>query len=283
MTTEKAARPMVEQTAGEKMQDWYDNNGKWINIVLIAVLVGIVGYKTYEWIHTRNVEKANIAYSAALNQYQQAMAAQEPAEKKDKLGGAITAAEQVVAEHGDTFVGREAQLMIGNAQYGLVTTQSGDPEAVKTLEKARDSYQKYINIAADSNEQATGYLALGNVLENLSFINSDPKVMQEAVEAYKQALAASDGTYLGSEVKLSLARALSAINSPQAEAEAAKLYQEVAEKSDVQLVSDGALEPASNLPAQQDTSVSPEEKKELLNLAEWSHKAKAEEALARLK
>src|SRR5690606_14148623 len=118
----------------------------------------------------------------------------------------------------------------------------------------------------------TGYLALGNVLENLSFMQSDDKVMQEAIDSYKQALAASEGSYLGSEVKLSLARALAGIKKEKNEAEAAKLLKEVSESKDAPLISAEAIEPVISTGAGDTESVPAEKAKELLNFEAWSHK-----------
>lgn len=281
MSTEKPAQPLVEPTFGEKLENWYDRNGNWLNILVIVILAGVIGYKVYGWMQARNIASANTAYGMAVNQLQ--MAQQNPDEKQkiDQLQGAITAAQQVVDEHSDQFVGRQAQLVIGNAQYIIA---SSDPEqGVKGLERARDSYRAYIDMAITNAEKAAGYVALGNVLENLSFIESNQQVLQEAETAYTEALSASQGTNLGAEAKLALARTKAGRSAEASQAEAAKLFQEIAASRDVQLVSDAELEGTKPIQLEGGQSLSVEEVKDIKNLAAWSQRQLAQDALARLK
>lgn len=284
MTPEKSAKPVViEDTFGEKLERWYEDNGKWLNVLLIVVLVGIIGYKVYDWMQARSVAKANTAYGLALQRFQMAYQSPDEAKKVDELQGAITAAQQVADEHADMFVGRQAQLMIGNAQYSISETQSGQVQDVAMLEKARDSYQKYINMAAGNSEKATGYIALGNVLENLSFIRSDETLLQEAADAYTQAMSAAEGTYLGAEAKLALARTRSARSAPESRADAAKLYEEVAKNREVRLMTTADADPAGPLKLESGDILSQEQIAEIKNMSEWSQQQVAEDALARLK
>lgn len=282
MTTNKPSAPMVvEDSFSEKLQLWYEENGKWLNVLLIVVLVGIVGYKLYDWMQVRNVAKANTAYGLALNRFQMAYQNPDEAKKVDELQGAITAAQQVADEHSGEFVGRQAQLMIGNAQYSISETKSG--QDVQMLEKARESYLKYIKMASSNSEKAAGHIALGNVLENLSFIRSDEKLLQEAADAYNQAMSAAEGTYLGAEAKLALARTMSARNAPDAHANAVKLYEDVAQNREVQLMSAAELEAVEPLKLESGSTLEKEEIAGIKNMRNWSQQQAAEDALARLK
>lgn len=281
MPTEKPAQPLIEPTFGEKLETWYDRNGNWLNILMIVILAGVIGYKVYGWMQTRNVASANTAYGLAVYQLQTAQQNPDEKQKIDQLQGAITAAQQVVDEHSDQFVGRQAQLVIGNAQYMIA---SSDPEqGVKGLERARDSYRAYIDMANTNTEKAAGYIALGNVLENLSFIQSSQQVLQEAETAYTEALSASQGTNLGAEAKLALARTKAGRSAEASQVEAAKLFQEVAASRDVRLVSDAELEATKPIELEGGQTLSADEVKDIKNLAAWSQRQLAQDALAQLK
>ncbi len=281
MISDKPAKPLVEETFGEKLEHWYENNNKWLNVLLVVLLAGVIGYKAYNWINARGVAKANTAYGLALNRFQMAYQSQDEAKKVDELGGAITAAQQVAEEYGDKFVGRQAQLMIGNAQYSISLSESG--KGIEMLEKARDSYRKYLSMVSTNNEKAAGNIALGNVLENLSFVRSDEKVLQEAADAYKQAMSAGEGTYLGAEAKLALARTQSAISTKEAQENAAKLFEEVAKTRGIQLLSTMKLEDVKPVELESGDTLTPEEIVNLKNMAEWSQHQIADDSLARLK
>lgn len=281
MTTNKPAPQLVEPTFGEKLEIWYDRNGNWINILLIVVLAGIIGYKVYDWVQTRNVARANTDFGIALNQFQMAQQSPDEAQKIDQLQGAITAAQQVVDEHRDQFVGRQAQLMIGNAQYTIATID--EKEGVKALERARDSYRAYIDIAETTLEKAAGQLALGNILENLSFIQSSQQTLQQAAAAYSEAVSAAEGTHLGAEAKIGLARVNGAINSPESKAQAEKLLIEVVDNRDAQLLSEAELQGVKPVELQSGQVLSVEEVTAIKNLQAWSHKQIARDALTQMK
>lgn len=283
MTTNKPTnQPLVQETFGERLETWYDRNGTWINVVIIVALVGVIGYKGFEWMQTRNVAKANVAYSTALNHYQQGLFNPDKATKVDELGGAITAAEQVVTDYSDQFIGRKAQLMIGNAQYTIAMTESGGKD-VEQLETALESYKKYISMAQTDEERATGLIAVGNVTENLAFIRSDKALLQEAVDSYTKAAKTAEGTNLAGEALLAAALAKSGMNDPAAQEEAKKLYAQVADNRPVQLISDEAVKALKPLKLEQGGELSVEEVADLKNLAAWSQSATAKDALARLK
>jgi predicted negative regulator of RcsB-dependent stress response len=273
---------MVEHTFGEKLETWYDRNGMWINVVITLALVAVIGYKGYQWVHSRNVAKANAAFATALNHYQAGQQNPDAAKKSDELQGAITAAQQVVSDYSDKFVGRQAQLLIGNAQYAIAVSQSGKEE-ISHLEKARESYNKYLAMAQTDEERAAGNIAVGNVLENLAFIRSDKKVLQEAVDAYNKAAGLAKGTNLAGEAKLAAALAKSGMNDPAAQADAKKLYAEVAENRPVQMISDEAAKAIKPIKLDSGQTLSAEEVAGLKNLAAWSQQQQAKDALAQLK
>lgn len=274
-------QPIVEQTFGEKLETWYDRNGKWINILIIVVLVGVIGYKGMQWMNDRNVMRANSAFLAAQTHYQTAQAQPENEQTVEQLQAAITAAQQVVNDYSDNSVGRQAQLMIANSQYAIVTAKNA--QDVEQLEAAQASFNKYIEMARTDEERAAGHIGVGNVLENLAFVRDDKATLDKAVESYNKAADLAKGTALAGEAKLAAALAKSAMNNPEAQAEAKELYAEVAENRTVNLVSDDLLESVQEIPVTTGEPLSPEQVRDLYNMTAWSQHQVATDALAELK
>lgn len=272
---------LVEPTFGEKMESWYEINGKWINIVLGIVVVGVLGWVITGTLRTRAENAANVDFRKAVIQYEMGLMAPEEDQKIDQIQGSITAAQEVVEKHGDRFVGRQAQLLIGNAHYNIALAQTG--EGVDALEKARAGYEKYLSMATNDRERAVGNVALGNVLENLGFIRSDESLLEQAVVSYEKAKEQASGTSVAGEATLALARVQLALNKPDASAKAAALYKEVIEQRDTQLVSDETLENLTAIELASGTNLTQEKVVELINLSAWSQKAEAEDGLSRLK
>jgi len=282
LTSDKHSNLVVEQTLGEKLETWYDKNNKWITIVFVVVVAAFVGYRLYDWMHAKNVAKANAAFGQAQQRFDMALQAQEPKDKTDQLQGAITAAEQVVNDYSDKFVGLQAQLLIGNAQYQLANEQPGE-QGVANLEKARESYQKYLAMASEPMEQATGKIAVGNVLENLAFIRSDEKLLEEAIASYRDAAKNAEGSYLGAEANLFLARALESSKDAERRAEAKKILDEVAKDrqlADNKKPAAGTEDKTITLTSGQ--TLSADQVAELKSQAEWSQHYVATEELSQL-
>lgn len=274
-------QPIVEQTFGEKLETWYDRNGKWINILIIVALVGVVGYKGMQWMKDRNVMRANSAFLTALTHYQTAQAQPENDQRVEQLQAAITAAQQVVNDYSDNSIGRQAQLMIANSQYAIVTAKNA--QDVEQLEAAKASFNKYIEMAATDEERAAGHIGVGNVLENLAFVQDDKATLDKAVESYNKAADLAKGTALAGEAKLAAALAKSAMNNPEAQAAAKELYAEVAENRPMNLVSEDLLESVREIPAATGEPLSPEQVKDIYNMGAWSQHQVATDALAELK
>lgn len=275
-------QPMVEQTFGEKLETWYDRNGLLINGVIIVALVAVIGYKGYQWMHQRGVARANAAFATALNHYQQGLHNPEEAKKQDELNGAVTAAQQVVNEYSDKFVGRQAQLLIGNAQYAIAMSKGG--RDVETLKKALDSFKKYTSLAHDDFERATGHIAEGNVSENLAFVQDDQKVLEEAIASYKKAADLAGDSALGGEARLAAARAQTGIkNDPAATDDARKMLEHVAQNRPVQLVSEETLKAIKPVEMASGMILASEQVSDIRNMVEWSQQQHAKDALAQLK
>ena len=282
MSANKPSKPIiVEQTFGEKLETWYDRNAKWLTGLVILAFVVVIGWKGYDWVKARNVARANDALAGALQHYQQGVQNPDAAKKVDELNGAVTAAQQVVNDYSDSYIGREAQLLIANAQYTIALQNSG--KEVKPLEQALESYQKYLKMAQTSEEKAAANIAIGNVTENLGFIRNDKKTLQEAVAAYEAAAKEADGTYLAGEARLAAARAKTGINDPAAQEDAKKLFAEVEKNRPVQLISDQAQKDAKPLKLQSGQTLSAEEVVSLRNYAAWSQHQEAKDALAQAK
>lgn len=280
MAPSNTGKPIVVETFTERLEAWYERNGKSILIVVGIALALYFGYRIFKSSQVKKTETANVAYGKALDNYRQGLADPEEATGKEKLSAAITGAREVNSEYGTLPVGLEAQLLAANAQYKLALLESGQEGADAHLEKARDEFTKYINQASGS-KKAAGYLGLGNVLENLSFIKSNESLMTEAVEAYREALAASEGTFLADEVRVSLARALSGMNSPAAQEEAKKLYETVAKKEIGNLVSPDSFKNLDN--ATRVEGVTRDEVVDFLSQKDATYKKLAEDSLHRLK
>lgn len=278
--TPKRDRLVVEESLGERLEGWYDRNGMLINVLLAGIVAVVIGYSGYKAYHTRTVNRANAAFGAAQERLYTAVQEQDPAKKKDDLQGAITAAQQVVADYSGQFVGRQAQLMIANAQYELAAEEVG--KKPDTLEKARENFEKYIQLAETNQEKAAGHLGRGNVLENLAFIQSDNKQLDAAIKDYQNAVSAAGDSYLGRQAKLALARAQAAQTAKEAQEQARKVYQEVADSkltplttADVKDLKPVALVAGPEVSAEQIASI--------LNFTHWSQKQVALDSLSQLK
>ncbi|MGI8907732.1 MAG: tetratricopeptide repeat protein [Candidatus Sumerlaeaceae bacterium] len=232
-------RPAAEDVAltvqddldfGERTTLWFDTNAKLVNILLAAFIIVALGWTVYRWIHQGQQAKASRAYAAVLEQLGTAQAAPDDAKRRDALNAAITAADNAIKNYPSTFVGRQAQLLLGNAHYELASLQAGQQSTA--LNNARDAYQKYITIAREPQEKAVGNIALAHVLQDQLFITQDQKLTRDAENAFKQASDLAKGTYLDAQAKLGLANMYQALENRQGEAE--KLYQAVAQERKVE-------------------------------------------------
>ena len=281
MTSPKSKKLIVEESLTEKLERWYDRNGMILNVCLGVVLAGVLGFYGYKWMNERAVRAANMDLSPVVQRFSEAMGTEDDAKKNEQLDAAVTAANEVVEKHKGNKVGREAQMMIANAQYDMAVNKTGQDVAM--FEKARDSFQKAVDMSETKEEKAAGLIGKGNVLENLAFIQENPKLLEDAIAVYKEAQTVAAGTYLGGEAKLNTARALLAQNNDNATADAKKLYEEVSKDRSVTMTAEHKKDSSSRtVKTATGAELSQDEVQGLLNSAVFSQKKQAEDQLAGL-
>lgn len=259
---------------GERTSLWMDSNAKLVNLLLGVLVILALGWTVYRWVHQGRQASASRAYASVLEQFGAAQNEQDEIKHRDALNAAITAADSVIRDYSKQFVGRQAQLLIGNANYELASLPSANGPTA--LNNARDAYQKYIAICTDPHEKAAGYLALGNVLQDQVFIEKDDKLVPDAENAYKQAMDLGRGSYLEAESKLALANMYTGFENRQGEAE--KLYQSV--------LQDRKVEPRPEEKAVKTADgehvLTPEQVGEVKSLVKLSYAERAKRGLDRL-
>lgn len=203
---------------------WIESNGKLINALVILVLIGLIAWSGYRWYNNGRIASANRDYGIALERMQTALSEEDESKQKDALQGAISSAQVVATDYPNTFVGRKALLLIGNANFRLAEVSGDDRKS--QIDAAQEAYRKYLQIAADPLERASANIALGNALENQMFLTRDNQLAIQAENAYKAALASAGDSYLAGEAKLALARLYQVQEGRREQAE--QLYAEVA-------------------------------------------------------
>ena len=167
-------RVLVEQTFGEKMEVWYDRNGKWLNIVLGVVVVGVLGWVLMGTFRDRAQNAGNVDFRKAVIQYEMGLMAPEEAEKIDQIQGSITAAQEVADKHADKFVGRQAQLLIGNAHYNIALVQTG--EGVDALGVGEHGYAELsAGCEHEIGSEAEGVTAVVDERQTIGFADEPTK------------------------------------------------------------------------------------------------------------
>src|SRR5688572_29108210 len=152
------------------MSEFFSRNSKAINVLLTIALVVGAGIGIYRWQTNSKISKASAQYGNVIQTIQKALPETDAAKRKETLQAAIIAAENLARDYPGMYAGRQAQLMVGNAYYLLAISQSGATEGVEALNKAKEAYEKYLGMNLSNEESATGYLALGDVLQNQTFI-----------------------------------------------------------------------------------------------------------------
>jgi tetratricopeptide (TPR) repeat protein len=283
VTRQAADEPVItaeeDLDIGERTSLWLDSNAKLVNLFLGILVVLALGWTVYRWIHQGRQANASRAYALVLDQFNTAENEQDEAKRRDSLNAAITAGDTVIKDYPKQFVGRQAQLLVGNANYELASLPSA--QGPQALNNAREAYTKYISMADDPQEKAVGNLALGNVLQDQLFITQDNKLVTDAETAYKQAIDLGRGTYVEAEAKLALANMYQAFENRQADAE--KLYREVAESRDVKPApADGSKAPTASAASDTEHTLTPEQMAEVKSFAKMSYAERAKRALDRL-
>lgn len=266
---------------GERIGAWYHKHDKVVQVLVLLVLVGIIGYRVYGKFHADTLARATGDYTKAVAALNSALAETDEAKRKELYATAITEAEQVTKDHSGLYVGRQAQLLLGNAYYYLsaaIATQRTD--AADNLKRAREAYERYIAIASTPEERAAGKLALGHALENQMFTSKDVNLSNQAADAYKDVEKLAPNSFLAAEAKLSLGRMYFGVTDKQDEAK--KLFEQVAasRKLAEPETPDAKAKPVKDESGEE---ITPAKMNEVREYASLSYAKEAEQALTALK
>lgn len=201
---------------------WYQRHARWIQWVVIVALVAFVGTKLYD----RYSETQAARRTAELGKLQTtlvgALLEKDANKRKELFATAIADAERLSKEWGASFHGRQALLLLANAHYYYSLALANDKtEAATERKQARAAFERFIAGASTAEEKATGYLGLGNVLENDLFATRDLALLKEAENAYNEAAKLAPNTYIEAEARLALARMYQPVSDKRSEAERA--------------------------------------------------------------
>lgn len=283
--TNKKPHIVVETTLAEQFADWFSLHGKKVTAILSVAIVAFAGIQLYKWNAQSKLNKENIAFGTAIAKFQSAASENDQTKRKADFSSGINAAEGLIKEYGNTYLGRQMQLQLGNAYYDYSTSGTtavqaeNDKHRIENLEKALSSYEKFADVASDNEEKAAAQIALGNVYESLSFAKNDPALLEKAEAAYKAAVQAEKSEYIGAQAQMELARFYESTDDAQKKAEASKIYEEIAKNrpNDLFVSNPKAKTPEISLPM--GGKLDPAKLLEAKNREKWSFKAEAEKAL----
>lgn len=256
---------------------WYAEHATAINWILSIVLIAIIGWRVYGWFHQTRLEQANYAYGEVQKAFDTAIQETDPEKRSAALNAVPSKADSVLSQHSGQPVTKEAQLVAANALYYMAESTSGT-QAIEGFKKAQAAYQKYLGMAENNRERATGQLALGNTTENLLFLTEEKQYGEEALAAYKEVQQLAADSYLAAEAKMAQARLLQAMQGKQAEAR--KLFEEVAAAR--KLPEPSRKSDETTLTTQMGQELSPEEIARIRSFANQSYEHTAKKAIERL-
>jgi tetratricopeptide (TPR) repeat protein len=199
---------------------WYHRNAKWIQWVVFAAIIAFIGVRLYDQYAETKAAKATAELGKAQSMLASALVERSDSKRKELFATAISEAERLAREYGNSFHGRQALLLLGNAHYYYsLALANQKSEASEQRKLARQAYEKFIAAAATPEEKATGQLALGNVLENELFASRDMALLKQAADAYNEVIKLVPESYLAAEAKLALARMYQPVPDKRSEAE----------------------------------------------------------------
>jgi hypothetical protein len=199
---------------GDRLASFYERHSTAITVALAMLLIAIIAWKGYGKFAANRLERINAEMGNILQNLHAAMAATDEAKRKELFQTTIADAERIARDYPSLPIGREAQLLAGNAQYYF-----GDMKA------AQDAYQKYLSMALTPMEKATGQLAMGHTLENLLVRTKNLNLGPQAENAYKEVSRLAPGTYLDAEARFALARYYQ--NQAGRQNEARRIYESI--------------------------------------------------------
>jgi len=261
---------------------WYHRNAKWIQYVVIAVVLAFLGTRLYDRYLETERAKATAEIGRVADTLENALRETDEAKRKVLFATAIADAERVAKEYQGQYLGRQAQLLLGNAHYYYALALANQkPEASEQRKKAREAFERYASIAETNEERAAGKLALGNLFENELFATQDMNYLKQAEDAYREAIRLAPNTFLAAEAKLALARMYQPVTGKKDEA--ARLLNEIQkERTSVSQTSEKSEKTKERAKEIQRKGLSEEKIRELRDFAAFGYAREAEWLLTAL-
>lgn len=266
---------------GERTAEWFREHDRLVSAVLAAILIALIAWKGYGKFRDDRLARANVEYSTVVQNYNSALGQTDVKQRKDLLGAVVTEGERFVDRYGKSGVAKSAQMMLGNAHYYMAMASSDDANvASEERRKAREAFEKYLNMADTAQEKAAGQIALGNLIEYRMFVEKDPKLRRDAIAAYDEAVKLAPGTYLEAEAKLAKGRLLQALTGR--EDDARQLFEQVANERKVEAKDETTTPSADRRPSAEER-LAEQNAQKLREAMLVSYAEEAEQALQRMK
>lgn len=267
----------------DRLALWYHRNANWIQWVVIVALVLFIGTKLYERYQESQNAKATTELGKAQNALTSALIEKSENKRKELFATAIAEAERLTNEYGNSFHGREALLLLGNAHYYYSLALANQKnEAADERKLARQTFEKLAGIAKTPEEKAAAYLALGNVLENELFATRDMSLLKQAADYYTQVTKLVPDSFLAAEARLALARMYQPVSDKRNEAE--RLLKEVADqRTTLMNETDLAKKAETDNKQPKVKNIAPEKALEFQHFEQLSYAAEAKRLLNSLK
>lgn len=203
------------KTFGMKVIAYVKENYTILIIALGIVVVGLIGFKLYQYRQQIILRESNKLFTYAINLYETGlMRENDPKRREDYLRESIRYCEQLVRDFPGARLVPVALYLEGNAYYML-----------NDFDQAITIFQRYVETVKDDVEKAKGYVALGYSFENKFFYQrTDQSILQQAMRSYERAIETGKDSYVAYEAMLCKARLLELMGKND---EAAALYEKV--------------------------------------------------------
>ncbi len=179
LTREDLERDEVAESLQEMAATLRENRMKILVVCLGAILIAAVGwgYKSYR--DKIKIEASAVFYQANVV-FSEIPSMKDEQERTKQLESTISSLQGLIEKYPDSVSAREAIFLQGNCYYTM-----------DKLDKARETFQKYIEKAKTNDDRAKGEIALGYALENQIYLSGNqvemkPKI-EEAKAEYKKA------------------------------------------------------------------------------------------------
>ncbi|MCD6386282.1 tetratricopeptide repeat protein [Candidatus Sumerlaeota bacterium] len=187
------------KTFGVKLLTYAKENYTILIIALGIVVVGLIGFKLYQYRQQIVLRESNRLFTFAINLYEQGlMRESDPKRREDYLRESIRYCEQLLRDFPNARLAPIALYLEGNAYYML-----------NDFDQAITIFQRYVESTTDELEKAKGYVALGYSFENKFFYQrTDQSILRQAMRSYERAIEMGKDSYIAYEAMLCKARLL---------------------------------------------------------------------------